>query len=298
MNSFHKSVLPGADGSLVTVPRQVVIKYVLPDGARYSGEVVIIRRLNRFNGKEEDTSVPQGKGKIHWPGGDKYRGQFHDGAPNGEGIKTFVEDQTVIECTFINGHAQGEGRLTRPGEAAGLVYTGSFFADKQDGWGKEIWNNGNAYEGQFTKGKKGPKGSFKFGDGNEYEGEFKNDALSGKGKLTNDKKEMCYDGEWKDNKMHGYGVYKWHKDGRRYQGNYIDDKKHGFGVYKWENGRIYYGFWQNGHQHGEGYLVLPNMNMEKHYWEEGKKSTDALKITQNEKDDIIKYIKEMQLECQ
>ena len=55
----------------------------------------------------------------------------------------------------------------------------------------------------------------KFGEGNVYEGEFKDNALWGKGKLTNDVRQMEYDGEWKNNKMHGTGVYKWH-DGRRY----------------------------------------------------------------------------------
>ena len=132
----------------------------------------------------------------------------------------------------------------------------------------------------------------KFGEGNVYEGEFKDNSLHGKGKLTNDVRMMCYDGEWRQNKMHGHGVYKWH-DGRRYQGEYQDDKKHGFGAYMWVDGRIYYGMWKDGHQHGEGTIVLPNMSMKKSHWENGKE-TARLKLADTEKEQIAKYVTEMQ----
>jgi len=109
--------------------RQIVTKHVLPDGARYTGEVVIRERQNRITAVKEDVSVPQGKGKILWPNGDKYKGQFQEGIPFGEGMKTFSEDLSVLQGTFINGYAQGEGKLTKPGDT-GFTYEGSFFGDK------------------------------------------------------------------------------------------------------------------------------------------------------------------------
>ena len=61
----------------------------------------------------------------------------------------------------------------------------------------------------------------------------------------------------------------------------------------WVDGRIYYGMWKDGHQHGEGTLVLPNMGMKKSYWENGKETT-RLKLSEMEKEQIEKYVKEMQ----
>ena len=59
-----------------------------------------------------------------------------------------------------------------------------------------MWNDGgNEYEGKYTKGKKGPTGMMKF-RGNVYVGEFKDNVIHGRGKLTNDVRQMCYDGEW------------------------------------------------------------------------------------------------------
>lgn len=137
-------MLPGADGSVVTTQKEIVTKHVLPNGARYTGEVIKVQKQQRSSMKWVEEHVPQGKGKILWPNGDKYKGQFHDGVPNGEGEKTFAEDMSVLQCTFINGYAQGHGKLTKPGDT-GFVYEGTFFNDKQDGEGEEVWNNGGTY---------------------------------------------------------------------------------------------------------------------------------------------------------
>jgi len=58
LNSFHKSVLPGTDGSMLTTQRQIVTKHVLPDGARYTGEVITVPRNNRITGKAQEEFVP------------------------------------------------------------------------------------------------------------------------------------------------------------------------------------------------------------------------------------------------
>ena len=164
--------------------------------------------------------------------------------------------------------------------------------DRADGEGEEEANSGASfYKGQFKNGKKGPRGYMRFGDANVYEGEFKDNAISGKGKITNSIKKIEYIGEWRMNKMHGYGVYKW-QDGRRYQGEYNDDKKHGFGAYMWGDGRVYYGMWKDGLQHGEGTIILPNMNMKKSYWEVGKE-VSILALPDVEREQIRKYVDEM-----
>ena len=219
LNSFRRSAICGTDAGSMKSQKEVVTKHALPDGARYTGEVVMLRKQQRSSKKWVDEFVPQGKGKILWPNGDKYKGQFRDGVPNGQGEKTFSGDKSVLQCTFVNGYAQGNGKLIKPGDL-GYTYEGTFFADKQDGEGEEKSNSGlTYYKGQYKNGKRGPKGLMKFGEGNVYEGEFKDNNIHGKGRLINEVRMICYDGEWKHNKMHGYGVYKW-QDGRRYQGEY------------------------------------------------------------------------------
>ncbi len=46
-------------------------------------------------------------------------------------------------------------------DISGGKYEGSWFNDKQHGFGKETWNNGaETYEGEFIDGKKNGRGRF------------------------------------------------------------------------------------------------------------------------------------------
>ena len=56
---------------------------MLPDGARYTGEVITIPKIQKPSMKMVLEKVPQGKGKILYTNGDKYKGKFQDGVPNG-----------------------------------------------------------------------------------------------------------------------------------------------------------------------------------------------------------------------
>lgn len=75
-----------------------VRKQVLADGALYSGQVKVVR-----SGGAADQLVPDGRGKIKWPTGDKYSGKFLSGQPHGEGTKVFAASNTKIEGTFMGG---------------------------------------------------------------------------------------------------------------------------------------------------------------------------------------------------
>jgi len=66
-----------------------VKKMVLPDGALYSGQV-------RRDALKFEELIPDGRGKIKWPNGDKYSGRFINGMPNGEGIKQIVASGVTI----------------------------------------------------------------------------------------------------------------------------------------------------------------------------------------------------------
>ena len=66
---------------------------------------------------------------------------------------------------------------------------------------------------------------------------------------------------------HGTGCYKW-EDGRLYYGSYENDQKNGQGIYRWADGKIYIGNWVNGDK-GDGIrvFIFPNGEIKKNNWE-------------------------------
>jgi hypothetical protein len=87
-----------------------------------------------------------GKGRKIYSTGEYYVGEFANDMANGYGV-----------FRDING-----GR-----------YEGQWKDDKQHGFGKEIWKNGDeTYDGEFVNGLKHGKGKFSWIDGSYYEGEF------------------------------------------------------------------------------------------------------------------------------
>ena len=119
LNSVTNSFLTGS----VIGRLEKVMKHVLKDGARYSGYVL--------KAQQDEDLVPEGRGKIKWPNGDKYSGYFKGGLPHGKGTKIIADKNTVIEGLFRNGLAHGQGKMTRA-NAEGIIefhYEGNFLMD-------------------------------------------------------------------------------------------------------------------------------------------------------------------------
>ena len=83
-----------------------------------------------------------GNGKLAWPNGDFYEGQFQNGLMHGKG-----------KFTWANGD----------------IYQGQYKDAQRHGWGKLSWANGDMYEGQFENGQKHGNGKFTLADGDVYE---------------------------------------------------------------------------------------------------------------------------------
>ena len=62
----------------------------------------------------------------------------------------------------------GYGKLVQNGS----TYEGEFKNGKQEGEGKEIWNDGAFYEGHYEHGLRNGKGKFTWQEGTTYEGGF------------------------------------------------------------------------------------------------------------------------------
>jgi len=101
----------------------------------------------------------------------RYKGEWKNGKPNGDGIMEFFEgnfqngetqdeliSHSIIECSFVNGYAEGYGKQfydqeIDKGETSIPFYAGEFKKNLQHGHGTHYFGNGCYLKGNFKKGK-------------------------------------------------------------------------------------------------------------------------------------------------
>jgi hypothetical protein len=140
-----------------------------------------VRRISYPNGEAYEgmcrpgTDILEGYGKLTWPDGRMYEGEFRDDKYNGVG-----------KFTWANGN----------------IYEGELKDDKRNGVGKCIYTDGEIYEGEWRDNEKHGKGKYVSTDGDIYEGEYKDDKRNGVGKYIFTDGSIL-EGEWKDNDFLG-----------------------------------------------------------------------------------------------
>ena len=160
-------------------------------------------------------------------------------------------------------------------EVEGRVYEGTFDADKIDGKGKILYEDGSEFSGEILDGKANGKGVKKFSNGKRY------------------------DGEWKDDRMHGFGVYYW-PNGDKFEGNYVSNIRQGFGKYYWASGASYEGDFKDELRDGHGIYTHSNGSSYEGGWVKGKqegigeyKTLDGnLRKGEWKNDRLIRYLNE------
>lgn len=110
-----------------------------------------------------------GKGKVVYPNGDTYEGDFVNNIPDGFG--TFTE---------INGN----------------VYAGQMSKSEFQGKGKFFWKSGSVYEGDFVKNKREGEGKTTSADGSYFAGIYKGDWREGFGIEYDKSKNELRKGVW------------------------------------------------------------------------------------------------------
>ena len=120
------------------------------------------------------------KGKMKWPNGYEYNGDF-------EGPKL---------CGF--------GTLSSP---SGDIYEGDFDNSLFNGKGKYIYENGDFYDGNFQYGLKKGRGVYRASHKYEYDGDWDNDLPCGVGKLTNWNKKGIIKSTWRYGKIMEDPIY-------------------------------------------------------------------------------------------
>lgn len=231
---------------------------ITADGGRYSGPVL--------DGKHH------GQGKIEWPNGTSYEGEFENGLFSGKGKyqsrsgagfmyegdfklgsmtgqgRYTGRDGSVYVGEFLNDRFHGQGRYEM---STGFVYEGTFRDGLFEGKGK-LAGNGEVYEGQFQKGKYAGAGEMRYADGRKYKGEFANNLFQGKGRLES-ADGKSYEGDFDKGEFTGKGIYQ-ARDGARHVGSFAKWRPHGAGTYTDARGNVYEGTFTDGDLSGVGRL--------------------------------------------
>lgn len=110
-----------------------------------------------------------------------YIGDSSGGKPNGTGKITYPDGATY-EGQWVDGQRSGHGVYI---EANGDKFDGTWLNDKQNGMGIRTWSTGNCYKGEYKDGLKSGKGTMTWTDGRKYVGEYANDEKNGQGTYYN-----------------------------------------------------------------------------------------------------------------
>ncbi|KAH9734891.1 phosphatidylinositol 4-phosphate 5-kinase 9 [Citrus sinensis] len=143
-----------------------------------------------------------GNGKIRWPSGTVYEGEFSGGYIHGTG-------------TYIG--------------SDGLTYKGRWRLNLKHGLGYQVYPNGDVFEGSWIQGAAEGPGKYTWANRDVYLGNMKGGKMSGKGTLTWTNGDS-FEGSWLNGMMHGFGVYTW-SDGGSYVGTWSRGLKDGKGTF-------------------------------------------------------------------
>lgn len=172
------------------------------ENGEYTGEVV--------------GEIPHGQGKLAYPDGSYYEGEWENGCPHGLGkAKCYDDDGEYMgyfEGEFVNGDFKHGKWRERNSD-----YEGDFVDGLFDGYGVKKWDCSLHY----------------------YEGQWKQGLYHGKGICCD--YDGTWDGEWKDGHING-SVTLTSKDGWVFVGEAVESFEiKGKGTMTFENGDVYVG---------------------------------------------------------
>lgn len=131
--------------------------------------------------------------------------------------------------------------------AQGASYHGEWHGDKKNGYGVQVFPNGEKYEGQWGDGLRNGEGTLWVPVGKAQ------------------KLRKLYVGGWQDDKRHGKGTC-FFKGGEFFQGTWDHGMMHGKGTLRYGNGDLYIGEWHDGQRSGKGTLNKANGDCYEGYW--------------------------------
>lgn len=208
------------------------------DGQPYKGKMVY-GDMCTYEG-EFRHGKRSGQGKISWPDGSSYDGDWWDNNYHGRGILTKINEY-IYDGEWFGGKKYGQGKITY---ADGTSYIGEWASDEKDGKGVITNLDGSTCEENWTYGKLRTIKMTK-SDGSSYEGQWPWGS-NGIIKLINPDGSI-FEGSISDKNKAGRMTW---PNGSCYEGVILDDKKHGRGKMSWPNGSCYDGNWVYDVKHG------------------------------------------------
>ncbi|XP_039221187.1 ALS2 C-terminal-like protein isoform X2 [Crotalus tigris] len=183
---------------------------------------------------------PHGKGKLTWPNGQNYAGDFKKGFENGFGICLIPQESkdhyNCYKCHWRDGQMNGYGICEYGNE---MVYKGYFKDNVREGFG--VLDSPPSTGHPF-----------------KYTGHWKKDKKTGYGVWDDKERGERYIGMWQNDQRHGPGIVVT-QSGLCFQRTFHLDKMVGSGILLLEDGSIYEGNFTNDLKFvGKGKLTFPN----------------------------------------
>jgi len=119
-------------------------------------------------------------------GKERYKGEWRNGLPNGNGIKHIYKDDSYIYGNFVDGYAEGHCKQTF----------------------EQTWEKMEPYyEGEFKKNEYHGKGEYHYGNQDYYKGDWKDSKYHGQGAEYSKRLNKTWVGEFdNDEKIDGNWV--------------------------------------------------------------------------------------------
>lgn len=116
----------------------------------------------------------------------RYKGEWMNGLPNGQGIRHTYKDDSYIYGNFVNGNAEGFCKQTF----------------------EQTWEKSQPYyEGNFKRNEYHGEGEYHYGDGGYYKGEWKDSKYHGQGAEYSNRRNKTWVGYFEnDEKVDGNWV--------------------------------------------------------------------------------------------
>lgn len=127
----------------------------------------------------DNDGMPNGKVRFVYDGEIVYEGTMRAGEEHGFG-KLIWPDGVSYEGQFEHGKMKGDGIVRDPN--GNIIYYGSYHPTfTYHGVGRKNYNDGSVYFGAFKHGMRHGKGTMTYQNGDKYDGSWKNDARHGNG---------------------------------------------------------------------------------------------------------------------
>jgi hypothetical protein len=167
-----------------------------------------------------DGDCINGIGKMEWPNGMWYAGQFKEGISHGTG--TLQNGTLTYSGSWKFGFLWGNGNLVVPNQ---YDYRGEFLMGKRAGTGKAEFSNKTSYSGAWSEDLMEGKGTFYFSSNYYYTGQMRLNNINGFGRLTSP--QGYVEGSFKNGKPHGFAKQFVNTSKTTMEGNWVDGKKQG-----------------------------------------------------------------------